>query len=1259
MLALAAALRALRHQAGMPPYRELARRAHYSAATLSEAAGGRRLPSLAVTMAYVRACGGDPTLWQKRWHRTAAAVAATAGEPDPPDRPEEGRPPYVGLAAFQPQDADLFHGRGRLADELLRRLATSRFLAVFGASGSGKSSLVRAGVLARWQAADPHRLSVLFTPGDHPLEECAIALATAGHPRRDGELLADLRSDERALHRAVRTLLADRPHSELLLVVDQFEEVFTLCQDRDERAHFVQSLVSAAQAHGSRCRVVLSVRADFYAHCTRYPRLVEALRDAQVAVGPMTTDELREAIVRPAVGAQCSVEHGLLAELIAQAAGRTGALPLLSHVLLETWRRRRGNTLTHAGFQQAGGFDGALAHTAESVFTELTARQQRLARYIFLRLTALGEGTEDTRRRVTHTELDAGDSDVDVVLGRLATARLIVLDGGTVEIAHEAIIRCWPRLHGWLTEDREALRVHRQLTEDTGVWLSLDRDPGALYRGVRLAMARDWAARHGAALTPREEDFVRASEAAEAVEAAAARRRSRRLLQLLALVSALLVVTAAVSVYAVRAERRAERQRDIATSQRVAETATGLRRSNPALATQLSLAAYRLHPTVEARGSLLSTFFHPYATRLAVRGGVAHTVSGSPDGALLAVGDDAGTRVWNIARPHRAHQLKVPVRRGTHTVPTWATAFGPDNRTVAAGGADGRVRLWSIGETRRPGGPVELPGRAEAGVRSLAFSPDGRLLAATSPDAGSSLRLWSLGGSGPPRPLSPPAGHGSATHTVAFSPDGRTLATAGAEGVRLLDPRSPANRNSSGRVTAHPAVTVAFSADGRLLATGHTDRSVRLWRLTGPGGVRWAATVQGDSDTVKALAFSPDGRTLATTGVSRHVRLWSVADPRRPARVTTFEGHTGIIETVTFAANGRTLITGGQDQAVRLWDLPGPAFVGHRSSVYSVAFAPSGRQLASGSYDRTVRLWDPDDPSRPPAVLFGHTAAVNSVSYRATGAVLASASLDRTVRLWSTTGSHRTLAVLRGHTAAVSAVSFSPAGDILASGSLDGTVRLWSTAEPTRPRLLRTLYGDGPNESLSFSPDGRLLATGGRHRTAALWNVSEARAPRRLSVVAGHAGAVKSVGFHPDGHTLTTAGNDSTARLWDIEDPRRPRARATLTAHTNSVYSAAFSADGRILATVSTDHTTRLWDTADPRRPRGLATLHGHTGDVSTAAFSPRGHVLATGSNDWTVHLWNTDPNRVADHICRVSHPPLTPTEWRRFVPGLSYRPPC
>ncbi|WP_433272108.1 hypothetical protein ACQPZF_15390 [Actinosynnema sp. CS-041913] len=883
----------MRDKAGRPTYRELSARAHYSEATLSQAAAGRKLPSLAVTLAYVRACDGEEEPWRERWQEVADELA------EPVPDAERDASPYVGLAAFQREDAELFFGREELVDDVLRRLARQRLVGLFGASGSGKSSVLRAGVLPRLDQA------LLITPGARPLEECAIGLA---HLLGDSasRLHAELVADRRGLLRLIRHAAAD---DGFVLVVDQFEEVFTLCAD-DERARFLDALLAVAQDEHSLSRVLIGVRADFYGHCADHPGLVEALRDGQVAVGPMTPAQRRLAITGPAAKSGLIVESALVTELVARTDG-AGVLPLLSHALLETWLRRRGNTLTLAGFQAAGGIDGALAQTAEAVYTGLTESGREPAKNLLLRLIAPGEGTEDTKRRIARTELDA---DTDEVLDRLAAARLVSLGDNTVEIAHEALIRAWPRLRDWLSDDREGLRLHRRLTEAAEAWHALDRDSGALYRGLRLARARDWAARHDSALTAREREFVRAGLAAQAAEHDLDRRRSRRLRRLVALLSVLLVFAVTVTAYAVNAQQDAARRRDAALSRVAAGKAAVLRRTDPALAVQVALAAYRLSPTAEARDGLLGSFPLPYAHRVRGHTDNVNSVVFSPDGRTMATAShDHTAKLWDATDPGRVRESATLAghRDNVNTV-----AFSPTRPLVATASWDDTARLWDVADRRHPVPLAVLTGHTDH-VNTAAFSPDDRMVATAGSDG--TARLWDVTDPRAPVALATLRGHEGIVVSVAFSADGRRLATVSRDGkLGLWDIGDPRRPGPPTRLTGHtaPAVWLAFSPDHRFLVTTGEDRTARLWDMA---TLRSTALTAHDG-IVRGAAFTSDGRLLATAASDQTARLWDVSDPFAPKQTARLEGHTEPI--VSVAVTGHTLATASDDDTVALWRLP-------------------------------------------------------------------------------------------------------------------------------------------------------------------------------------------------------------------------------------------------------------------------------------------------------------------------------------------------
>ncbi|MFJ9244019.1 hypothetical protein [Streptomyces sp. NPDC101776] len=1241
----AAELRKLRETAGRPPYRTMAKRAHYSSTTLSDAAGGRAFPSLSVTLAYVEACQGDRRAWEARWHTVAAEIAAVA-QGDGPAEPGGPGTPYAGLSAFQPEDADRFFGRERLTDEVLARVRERRFLTVFGPSGSGKSSLLRAGLVARARAAGWPVL--LLTPGPHPLEECAVRLA-ALTGEAPGALLTELRADPEALHLRIRQTMVDHaPDVDTLIVVDQFEEVFTLCRDRDERDAFIAQLTAATTAPTSRTRVVLGVRADFYGHCVQDPRLVEAMRDAQLAVGPMSSQELREAVTRPAGLVGCTVTGPLLAAVVADATGQPGALPLVSHAMVETWRRRSGNRLTLDGYLAAGGIQHALARTAETAYRALSPVRQDLARSLFLRLTALGDATEDTRRRITPDELDPGP-DTAFVLESLARQRLVTLDERYVEITHEAIIRCWPRLRGWLTEDRERLLLHRQLTDATADWEAHGRDPHALWRGARLSAALDLASAAGGQLTSRERSFLDASGDAQAGELAAARRRTVRLRQLVTLLTVLVITAVTTGVLAVGSRNSAVRQRNVAIARKVATDAVELRQENPALAAQLNLAAYRLAPTADVRDQLRNTFATPYTSRLTGHTAEVVSTAFAPRNPIVATASwDRTVGLWDVRNAHR------PVRLAVLHQP-WrmlSVSFGQGGRVLATA-SERSVRLWDVTDPRAPAALSTLP-ESTAGPLWLAFRPGGDLIAVGHTDG--VTRLWNVRDPRHPRWLATLPGHTSAVTSAAFSPDGRTLATTGDTTARLWDVTDPAEPRRLDVLRGHTDIvtSVAFSPDGRSLATGSWDHTARIWHLGDDGSQARPPTVLlGHTAIVWSVVFGPDGRTLVSVGGS--TLFWDLTAPDRPQRVSAIPG--GAYQAV-FSPDGRVLAN-----ADRLLDLRDLSLATHDDVVTSLAFAPGGRLLASASWDGAARLWQVTGGRAlwPLAVLRGHTRFVRSVAFSPDGRTLATASEDTTVRVWDVSDPRRPRlrSVLPCHTGEVAGAAFDPGGRLLVVWAQHGA-GLWDLADPGRPRPLSRIAEGGPEVTMaSFRPDGRTLVTStGNVGSLRFWDIGNPRSLRELPSPLRSEQLTDGT-FGPDNRSLAAIHRpDRTVWLIDVGDLGRPRTLKRLRPSGSWLYSLAFSPDGRRLVAGAADGKALLWDVRDTTTT-APAVLTGHANPVPAVAFGPHGDTLATGGNDFTLRLWDTDLDRVAARVCDNAYPRITRAEWARYFPATDFDPPC
>jgi WD40 repeat protein len=1148
--AFAADLRELRERAGGPGYRELAVRAGYSAAALANAAGGRRLPSLAVTLAFVRACDGDPGVWEQRWRQVAAELSTTPAEPVDGDRAE----PYLGLASYGVEDAGRFFGRGRMTARLVDLLARHRFVAVFGVSGSGKSSLLQAGLVPALRNGDGPP-TVVITPGARP--------ATT-----PDEVLAQ----------------------ESVLVVDQFEELFTLCADKPERDRFVDSLLARAERPGG--ATVIGVRADFYARCIELPGLASLLADATVPVEPLTEDDVREVITKPANQVGVTVERALVTKILADVAGQPGALPLVSHALLETWRQRRSDTLTVTGYEAAGGLASAIARTAEAVYRRLTVEQEDTVREVLVRLVVLGEGgMSDTRRRVTRDELDFAG--VDVVLRELAAARLVVLGQDTVEIAHEALIDAWPRLHEWLHQDRETLRLHRQLTHDSGIWDTHDRDPDLLYRGVRLAA---WEGRGMAGLNERERGFLAASRQRVAREARLRRRRLRLTVTGLAMG---LVVTTVLALVAVAQADRARDERDRALARQLVANARDQLQIDQELAVLLAREAYDTKPIDEAAAVLRQAVADSRIR--AVRSSGQNQVFGvaySADGRRLASsGADGTIRVWRLDGPDKFGE-QPHVLRG-HTGHVWSPVFSRDGRWLAAAGNDGAATVWDL-----VGGGAPIVLRANGGgVSAVAVSPSGARVAATGDDG--LVHLWDR--AAPQRPVLLPLG-GGAGYALAFSADGTHLAAGGADGeVRVWrgDGVGPpvVLRGHEGVIEQ-----IAFSPDGQRLASGSQDDTVRVWRTSGEGE---PLVLRAGDGAVETVSFSPDGRRLASGhSGSDTIRVWNTIAGEF-ANPLELHGHDGPVWSVAFSPDGRRVASGSGDGTIRLWDPAYPGtpqvFYGHDGPAWFVAVSRDGRTIASSGVDGTVRLWRSPN-RRDPLVLRGHDGSVRSVAVSADGRWVASAGKDRTVRIWDAVRGSA-VAVLQ-HDHPVRPVAFSPDGRRVASGSSDGTVLIWPTDGGGAPI---TLHGhESEVFSVTFSPDGQRVASAGQDSTVRIQRADGKGTPR---VIRGSPGLVWCVAFTPDGQHLAACGDDGSIRIWRADGHGRPRIHR---GHRGPVWGMAISPDGRQMATAGADGTLRI-----RRLPDGseLVALRGHGDSVEGVGFRHDSTGLFTADGDGTVRL--------------------------------------
>ena len=1258
----------VRQRAGLT-VREVARAVGIPASTAGDYFAGRHLPPPSqpgLLPRILRLCGETDPAQLREWVSALNRIRRGPGR-----RPAAITAPYRGLASFQPEDAPWFFGREAITARLVRLAADAAPpgvpLTVVGPSGSGKSSLLRAGLVPALPDRSPRRLA-LFTPGATPLGELARQLArlrsvtiegaaddgpsadpaAADAPAADlatAEDSAESSRIEAALRRdpgEASRLLPAAGSPGLVIVVDQFEEIFTGSRDEVERQRFVTAVCALAGP----AVVVLALRADFYDRALRYPELARALQERQVVVVPMTRQEVRSAIVEPARLARLDVDDGLVELLLRdlsphspegsppEAGHETGALPLLSHALLTTWSRSHGGRLTVADYEASGGMRHAIARTADQVYGSLDEQQRDIARRLFLRLVYVADDVPETRSSVRLAELQdwpGGAASPGEVLDRFVAERLITVDADTAQITHEALLTAWPLLRSWIGANREGLRVRQRLSNAARTWDEAGRDPAALLRGGQLALAREWTSDplNRDSLSTLTRAFVDAGIVAERLQQAAERNRTVRLRRLVVALSVLVVLTVGLSGYAFQQRQAATRARDNATSARniaqsreVAVEADQARGQSAGLAAQLSLAAYRIAPTADARASLLESSGSPAEARLLDSADVVEAVSLSTDHRVLAVAAADGTlRLWDVARPGHPIPLGTTLLPRNRKEPLYSVAFSPAGRLLAAAGAGREVLLWNVADPAHPVRlPVTLSGPRNT-VYSLAFSPRRPLLAAGSADQ--TVRLWDVSDPAHPvtlgKPLTGPAGY---VQSVAFSPDGRTLAAGSTDQtVRLWDVSDPAHPVTLGKPLTGPAAavsSVAFSPDGKTLAAGSQDDKVWLWKMASPARPRPYGTLAGATDWVNTVAFSPDSRSLAAGSSDDQVLVWDLAT----RAVTATLPQPQPVTTLAWDGPGH-LVAGDADGMVRNWILPTPVLDAD-GPVNSVAYSPGGR--AARGWRATAACRSGTRPAA--AARGGHGAGtagtiVNAVAFSPAGTSLATGYGDGEIQLWRVAPDgalaplSRPLVAQRSSTDLVEFAAFSPDGRLLATCGDDGTVRLWSVTHPANPRPLATMH-DSPGViafSVAFSPDGHTLAVASADGLTRLWDISDPAGPVKLGrALAGPASYAISVAFSPDGHTLAVGSADKRVRLWDVADLARPvRLGQPLTGPTGYVYSVAFSPDGRTLAAGVTDGTVWLWRVTDPARPTLVASLTGPAHAVYSVAFRPRRHQPGRG----------------------------------------------
>jgi WD40 repeat protein len=1095
----------------------------------------------------------------------------------------DSRSPFRGLESFHPEDKGFFFGRESLTKKLVGKINSHPFLAILGASGSGKSSLVMAGLIPSLGSE-----YVIFRPGTNPLESLELVKENT------------------------------------LVVVDQFEELFTLVNNKMIHKEFISKLLEISRKN----KVIITLCSDFLGEVAAYRNLNEEIQNHLENIPPMNLDELRCAMEEQAGVVGLRFEADLSQQILDDVEGEPGAMPLLQHALWELWNRRHGRNLRASEYRAFGGVKQAITSTAEKVYGACSKAEQEQIRDIFLRLTRLDDSDEgrDTRRRVAISDLIPSGYDeasITLLLDKLANARLIVKNvnegksvnkGKTeVEVTHEALIRHWERLRVWLTEDRINLHLWEGVRDAARQW-DLNRTDESLlnHRGARLVQAIEISKNPRYWVNEIEQAYVDACTRFrdKEIKTIDRRRKITISMSIIAIMTVLVLGTygvyqgnvasyqAATATFAHGAELHQVATADAAKTVAVeAENIRATAQANAEIEKQNSEQQEKISRAgVLASQSQLTREQYPQRSLLLAIESV-NLVKGLPHPLLPE----------EILRDGLGNIGGIPLVG--HKGDIMSLAFSPDGQWLATGSSDNTVRLWN---TQNPSSdPLVLRGH-EGWIATLVFSPDGRWLATGSYD--NTARLWDMHNlTADPRIL---YGHTDPVFAIAFSQDGHWLATGSADTTaRLWDLQN---------LTDDPLVflgyemdiiaftyDLTFSPDSRWLATASGDETARLWDLQNPSA---DPLILGGHDwSINALAFSPNGRWVATGSADTTVRLWDLQNP--PIHPLVLEGHSDWVSTLSFSPDGRWLATGSGDDTACIWDMQNltatPLVLqGHNGDVNALAFSPDARWLATGSGDAKVRLWDMQNSSSDPLTLRGHESHITTLSFSPDGRWLATGSGDDTARLWDMQNLTAYPLVMRANEKDVERLAVSADGHWLATGNSDGVVRLWDLQNPSAESPVLLKYEERIYAPL-FSPDGRWIAMISDNNTNLLWELQNLSAdPLALK---GGKYEINKISFSMDGHWLAMGNGDDTVLIWDVQN---------LTVDPlvlGKVEMFTFSPDGRWLATSWGRTSISLWDMQDLKNTPPI--IYEQKSSVTTLAFSPDGSWLAAGSRDGTVFL--------------------------------------
>jgi WD40 repeat protein/energy-coupling factor transporter ATP-binding protein EcfA2 len=1147
--------------------------------------------------------------WQAESERLRELVLGTTRPWSPPPCP------YPGMRPFSADCASNFHGRAKEIEKVAFRLREGkRDILVIGPSGSGKSSLLHAGVLPN--LATPSSLvgqrfaARSMRPGADPVSALAHVLAADERTLRDLPSIAPV----------VAALLSNEPSAgRLLITIDQFEEVFSVASTAARQAFFAMLRRLRTETDAV---LLYAVRADFYGALMDSPLWADLDgRIARVDVGPLRGPALRRAIEEPARAAGIHLQVALLERLVADAADEPGALPLLQETLAVLWSRLGDRLLRLVDYETMGGTEGTglaatVARVADGALAELSTAQQRMAQRVFLRLVQFGKGRADTRRQQPRDALVSGDdaAQVDAVLGHLVDRRLLTTVGNDgaaagIDVAHEVLLASWPALRGWVAARRLDEERRRSLESKAVEWAAKGRGNTALLDKGQLSEVESWRS------IPSFQDLGLDATSVALVEASRTYWRDQ----------------AAIEAARVREleEQRAAARLQLARNY-VSHASLLLLKDQGAKAVPYLVAARDAGIDDVAVRAMFRWAAGACAESTLRHDGVLWSMRWSPDGQRIVTASEHSAWVWDVtSRPVLHHELRHPA---AVSVVRWSR----DGTLLATGGYDDTVRIWSAGSGTCVGSLLPHGDR----VTSVAWSPDGRRLATASRDG--FARIWLADGSlvssfdqgalvrsvewdsagervlvtsrdAPAALIRVDLGdvamlkHAGGVLAAAWDGDGSRVATGGGDGTMRVWDATSARELLEPIRHSHPVINVAWSPDGRRLATSVLQRTAYVWDVT--SGARVCPPLE-HRRVIESLAWSPDGSWIATASGDRMARIWDTRTGQ--ARMSSLEHH-DVVMAVTWRPDGKRVATAGVDCALRIWDTSSlylEAELKHDDAVVSAAWSGDGQCLATASTDKTARIWGLRD-NRPAGRVLEHDGAVVSAQWSPDGARVVTACENAKACLWDVSSRSRIGTPLL-HDRMVNAVAWSVDGSAFATASRDGFVRIWKGSAGLP--MNGPLEHGGSVAALAWSRDGNWIATASDDGAVRVWDV---RVGQLVAPLLRPRGGVATVAWSPDGRCLAASGDEPAVRIWDVGTWRE---NVLTRGHLNAVVTLAWSPDGTRIATGSLDATARIWDRSTGR---ALSAALEHQGAVRRVAWSPDGRRVATASYDGTARVWD------------------------------------